>query len=155
VESRRNRSADAFLTRASALFYVRPARRADEGNGAAKCDPTDASRGVPDGHARCALGVPLQRSRQIIKQLGGYGKQSSPCEGCGEAVLRSTGIIQPLHATDEPTDESLMFGKGEIPVIIFGILFAMLFIFAAGLPQTTVSEHRNYTDTLQRIEDHK
>ena len=70
-------------------------------------------------------------------------------------MLRSTGIIQPLHATDEPTDESLMFGKGEIPVIIFGILFAMLFIFAAGLPQTTVSEHRNYTDTLQRIEDHK
>ena len=43
-------------------------------------------------------------------------------------MLRSTGIIQPLHATDEPTDESLMFGKGEIPVIIFGILFAMLFI---------------------------
>ncbi len=48
-----------------------------------------------------------------------------------------------------------MFGKGEIPVIIFGILFAMLFIFAAGTPQIAVSEHRNYTDTLQRMEDHK
>ena len=50
-----------------------------------------------------------------------------------------------------------MFGKGEIPVIIFGILFAMLFIFgAAGLPPTGIySEHRNYTDTLQRMEDNK
>jgi len=49
-----------------------------------------------------------------------------------------------------------MFGKGEIPVIIFGILFAMLFIFGASSPPTAVySEHRNYTDTLQRIEDHK
>jgi len=49
-----------------------------------------------------------------------------------------------------------MFGKDEIPVIIFGVLFAMLFIFGAGPPPTGVySEHRNYTDTLQRIEDHK
>jgi hypothetical protein len=49
-----------------------------------------------------------------------------------------------------------MFGKGEIAVIIIGILFAMLFIFGAGYPPTGVySEHRNYTDTLQRTEDHK
>jgi len=48
-----------------------------------------------------------------------------------------------------------MFGNGEIPVIVFGILFAMLFIFGAGPPLTAVSEHRNYTDTLQRMEDHK
>jgi hypothetical protein len=52
---------------------------------------------------------------------------------------------------------SLMFGKGEIPVIVFGILFAMLFIFgAASSPPTGIySEHRNYTDTLQRMEDSK
>ena len=48
-----------------------------------------------------------------------------------------------------------MFGKGEIPVIVFGILFAMLFIFgAASSPPTGIySEHRNYTDTLQRVEE--
>jgi hypothetical protein len=49
-----------------------------------------------------------------------------------------------------------MFGKGEIPVIIFGILFAMLFILGAGiLPTGVYSEHRNYTDKLQRTEDTK
>jgi hypothetical protein len=50
-----------------------------------------------------------------------------------------------------------MFGKGEIPVIIFGILFAMLFVLgAAGPPPTGIySEHRNYTDALQRAEDNK
>jgi hypothetical protein len=52
---------------------------------------------------------------------------------------------------------SLMLGKGEIPVIVFGVLFAMLFIFGAASPlQTGVySEHRNYTDALQRAEDNK
>jgi hypothetical protein len=57
----------------------------------------------------------------------------------------------------QPVVESLMFGKSEIPVIIFGILFAMLFIFGAASPlQTGVySEHRNYTDALQRAEDNK
>ena len=29
---------------------------------------------------------------------------------------------------------SLLFGKGEIPVIVFGVLFAMLFIFGAARP---------------------
>jgi hypothetical protein len=50
-----------------------------------------------------------------------------------------------------------MLGKGEIPVIVFGVLFAMLFIFEAASPlQTGVySEHRNYTDALQRAEDNK
>jgi hypothetical protein len=50
-----------------------------------------------------------------------------------------------------------MFGKGEIPIIVFGILFAMLFIFgAASTPPTGIySEHRNYTDTLQRAEDNR
>ena len=49
-----------------------------------------------------------------------------------------------------------MFAKGEIPVIVFGIFFAMLFIFGASSPPTGVySEHRNYMDTLQRVEDHK
>jgi hypothetical protein len=49
-----------------------------------------------------------------------------------------------------------VLGKGEIPVIIFGILFAMLFIFGAGtLPTGVYSEHRNYTDALQRTEDNK
>ena len=50
-----------------------------------------------------------------------------------------------------------MFGKGEIPVIIFGILFAMLFVLGAAGPAPTgiYSEHRNYTDALQRAEDNK
>jgi hypothetical protein len=50
-----------------------------------------------------------------------------------------------------------MFGKGEIPAIIFGILFAILFIFGAASPFPTglYSEHRNYTDALQRAEDNK
>jgi hypothetical protein len=44
--------------------------------------------------------------------------------------------------------------KEKFPVIIFGILFAMLFIFGASISPTGVySEHRNYTDVLQRIED--
>jgi hypothetical protein len=49
-----------------------------------------------------------------------------------------------------------MFEKGEIPVIIFGIFFAVLFILATGTPPTGLySEHRNYSDTLQRTEDNK
>jgi hypothetical protein len=50
-----------------------------------------------------------------------------------------------------------MFAKGEIPVIIFGILFAMLFVLgAAGPPPAGIySEYRNYTDALQRAEDNK
>jgi hypothetical protein len=50
-----------------------------------------------------------------------------------------------------------LFEKGEIPVIVFGILFAMLFIFGGvSTPPTGIySEHRNYTDTLQRAEDNK
>jgi len=51
-------------------------------------------------------------------------------------------------------EESVVLGKGEIPVIVFGILLAILFIFGGSTPPTGVySEHRNYTDILQRIED--
>ncbi len=68
----------------------------------------------------------------------------------------STGTFQSVtFQQTQPVEGSRLFGKDEIPVIIFGILFAMLFIFAAGTPQTAFSEHRNYTDTLQRMEDHK
>jgi hypothetical protein len=50
-----------------------------------------------------------------------------------------------------------MLGKGEIPVIVFGILFAMLFVFGtvSTPPSGLYSEHRNYTDALQRAEDNK
>jgi hypothetical protein len=50
-----------------------------------------------------------------------------------------------------------MLGKGEIPVIVFGILFAMLFVLgtASTPPSGIYSEHRNYTDALQRAEDNK
>jgi len=50
-----------------------------------------------------------------------------------------------------------MLGKGEIPVIVFGILFAMLFVLgtASTPPGDIHSEHRNYTDALQRAEDNK
>ena len=63
----------------------------------------------------------------------------------------------PPSAIAAAVEGSLMLGKGEIPVIVFGVLFAMLFIFEAASPlQTGVySEHRNYTDALQRAEDNK
>jgi hypothetical protein len=49
-----------------------------------------------------------------------------------------------------------MFERGEIPVIIFGIFVAVLFILATGTPPTGLySEHRNYSDALQRTEDNK
>ena len=53
-------------------------------------------------------------------------------------MLKSTGTIQTLHSTDATCGESLMFAKGEIPVIVFGIFFAMLFIFGASSPPTGV-----------------
>ena len=70
-------------------------------------------------------------------------------------------ILKPLlsrcsypHIAGRTAVEGPMFEKGEIPVIIFGILFAILFIFGGSTPPTGVySEHRNYTDILQRIED--
>ena len=59
--------------------------------------------------------------------------------------------------TNLPWRAAQMFGKGEIPVIIFGILFAMFFVLgAAGPPPAGIySEYRNYTDALQRAEDNK
>jgi len=42
-----------------------------------------------------------------------------------------------------------MLGKGEIPVIVFGILFAMLFVLG------TASTPPGGTDALQRAEDNK
>ena len=52
----------------------------------------------------------------------------------------STGTFQSVtFQQTQPVEGSRLFGKDEIPVIIFGILFAMLFIFAAGTPQTAVS----------------
>jgi hypothetical protein len=49
-----------------------------------------------------------------------------------------------------------MFERGEIPVIIFGIFVAVLFILATGTPPTGLySEHWNYSDALQRTEDNK
>jgi hypothetical protein len=50
-----------------------------------------------------------------------------------------------------------MFDKGEVPAIIFGIAVAAIFLFGAGIypPSGIYSEHRNYTDTLQRAEGKK
>jgi hypothetical protein len=50
-----------------------------------------------------------------------------------------------------------MFDRGEMPAIIFGIVVAVIFLFAAAnLPPSGIySEHRNYTDTLARSEGNK
>jgi hypothetical protein len=50
-----------------------------------------------------------------------------------------------------------MFDEGEIPAIALGIIVAVLFTFIAASPSPSglYSEHRNYTDTLQRAEDDK
>ena len=52
---------------------------------------------------------------------------------------------------------AIFFYDVPFPVIVFGVLFAMLFIFGAARPSQTgvYSEHRNYTDTLQRSENNK
>jgi hypothetical protein len=50
-----------------------------------------------------------------------------------------------------------MFDKAEIPAIAMGMIIAMLFTFGAASPSPSgiYSEHRNYTDTLQRAEGDK
>jgi hypothetical protein len=72
-------------------------------------------------------------------------------------------ILKPLlsrcsypHIAGRTAVEGPMFEKGEIPVIIFGVLFAMLFVLGTNTPPTGIySEQRNHTDTLQRAEDNK
>jgi hypothetical protein len=49
-----------------------------------------------------------------------------------------------------------MFDRGEAPAIIFGIVVAVILLFAANLPPSGIySEHRNYSDTLARSDGNK